>query len=192
MHRLSHFSSCPPFALLTTGFSEFRQIPDAQEVYLDQTSDLSFIFEILDRVEPKDPRDAARYARTPWGFFFLPVSNHGRFHFDSIADDNSATSSTVNEILVPKNQPVSPPHTPTPIVLHGAQSVSKFNMTKDDIVDVYLALYRLTELPHDIVFTLNMPLTTSTNESVIQTMKEMFGSMAESLIIKDFGLFGSA
>jgi len=37
-----------------------------------------------------------------------------------------------------------------------------------------------------------MPLTTSTNESVIQTMKEMFGSMAESLIIKDFGLFGSA
>jgi Ran-interacting Mog1 protein len=97
----------------------------------------------------------------------------------------------VEEIDVPKDQRESPPHTPKPILLEGVQQVAKFNNTEPDRVKVYLALYRLSEIPHDIVFLLNVPMTDSTDELVIQEIKKMFGSIASSLIIEDFGLFGA-
>ena len=57
------------FVCITTDSynSDLRQIPDAQEVFLDRNSDMSFIFEVLDRVEPTDPKDAARYI-VLWSF----------------------------------------------------------------------------------------------------------------------------
>jgi len=56
------FAWFPPCAPLATDrcFRDLRQVPDAQEVFLDRNSDMSFIFEILNRVEPEDPSDAAR------------------------------------------------------------------------------------------------------------------------------------
>lgn len=60
MPRMSNI--LPALTLPLTRISDLRQIPDAQEVFLEQQSDISYIFEILDRVEPIDPREAAMYA----------------------------------------------------------------------------------------------------------------------------------
>jgi Ran-interacting Mog1 protein len=97
----------------------------------------------------------------------------------------------VEKIDVPEEQRVSPPHTPKPILLEGVQRVAKFNKTELDNVKIYLALYRLSEIPHDIVFTLNMPMTDSIDDQGLQIIKEMFRSIASSLIIEDFALFGA-
>lgn len=153
--------------------SDMRQVPDAQEVFLDRNSDMSIIFEILDRVEPADLDEAAR------------------FHFDSIAHDSSAQSSTVDDVRIPDEQRQAPPHTPKPILLEGVQQVAKFNRTQLDNVKIFLALYRLTELPHDIVFVLNVPLTASTNTQFLQLIRSMFADAASSLVIEDFALFGT-
>jgi hypothetical protein len=97
----------------------------------------------------------------------------------------------VEEVDVPEDQRVSPPHTPKPILLEGIQRVAKFNKTELDTVKIYLALYRLSEIPHDIVFTLNMPMTESTDDLIMQRIKDMFRNIASSLIIEDFALFGA-
>jgi len=97
----------------------------------------------------------------------------------------------VEKVDVPEDQRVSPPHTPKPILLEGVQRVAKFNKTEPDNVKIYLALYRLSEIPHDIVFTLNIPMTDSTDDQAIQMLKDMFESISSSLIIEDFALFGA-
>lgn len=59
-----------------------------------------------------------------------------------------------------------------------------------------MALYRLTELPHDIVFTLNVPREMRDDENEDseeqEAIKTMFVSAARSLKIVDFGLFPQA
>ncbi|KAG8866317.1 hypothetical protein FRC20_008819 [Serendipita sp. 405] len=150
--------------------SDLRQIPDAQEVFLDPNSDINYIFEVLDRVEPTDPEEAAK------------------FHFDSIAQDSSAESYEVQTVYVSEQQGSSA-DTPAPILLTGTQKVAKFNRTDLDDVFVLLALFRLTGKPHDIVFVLNVPATATTTNINLDVTKQAFSAMANSLKIVDFGLF---
>jgi hypothetical protein len=93
-------------------------------------------------------------------------------------------------------QKLSPPNTPEPIIVDGTQTVSKFNKPKKYKVRIFMALYRLTELPHDIVFTLNVPREMSEDENEDnkehEAIKSMFESAARSLKIVDFGLFPQA
>lgn len=42
--------------------SQLRQVPDTQEVFLYPDSDVSIIAEILERVEPSDFSEAAKFA----------------------------------------------------------------------------------------------------------------------------------
>lgn len=87
-------------------------------------------------------------------------------------------------------QQSSPPNTPYPIILDGIQTVSKFNKPKKFKVRILMALYRLTELPHDVVFTLNVPREPSTGTTEdSERIKSMFEAAARSLKIVDFGLF---
>lgn len=46
-------------------YSQLRQVPDTQEVFLYPDSDVSIIVEILERVEPSDFSEAARFASRP-------------------------------------------------------------------------------------------------------------------------------
>ena len=41
-------------------YSDFRQVPDTQEVLLFPNSDISLIVEILEKVAPSGPKDAAK------------------------------------------------------------------------------------------------------------------------------------
>ncbi|PVG00199.1 Mog1p/PsbP-like protein [Serendipita vermifera] len=151
--------------------SDLRQIPDAQEVFLDPKSDVNFIFEVLDRVEPEDAKEAAK------------------FHFDSIAEDSEAVGGEIHEVIVPEMNVRSPPQTPNPILLDGSQQVAKFNKAERDDVRVFLAVYRLTEKANDVVFVMNYPLRSTDSEESLTKAKELFRKCAESLQILDFDLF---
>lgn len=46
---------------------EIRQVPDTQEVYVAVDSDVSFIVEVLERVDPPNANEAVRSAPSIYG-----------------------------------------------------------------------------------------------------------------------------
>ena len=113
-----------------------------------------------------------------------------RFHFDSLAHDNSATES---KMLSVETSTEARGQTPAPILLHGTQSVLKFNSTTADEVTIFLALYRVDSKKVYLVMTMNVPTKTSDGGAVnadgLAAAKHDFGVAATSLNIVDFGLF---
>ncbi|CAE6414849.1 unnamed protein product [Rhizoctonia solani] len=158
-----------------TDASDLRQVPDTQEVFLAPDSEVSIIFEILERVAPDDPIEVAK------------------FHFDSISHDNNAVSSTVETVNVPDQQPNST----SPIklsVLQGTQLVPKFNRTHPDTVKILLAVYRVVEKDTDLVLTFNVPVQAEKLGSAVDAegakrWLDIYEAAVPSLKIVDFGLF---
>ncbi|EJD05999.1 Mog1p/PsbP-like protein [Fomitiporia mediterranea MF3/22] len=155
--------------------STVRQVPDTQEVFFSPTSDVSYIIEILQRVEPDDPTEAAK------------------FHFDSLAHDNDALSSSVSSVIVPDDYKPDAPGTPSPILLDGSQKVTKFNRQTPDDVRILLAVYRVASKGVDIVLSANLPIAKETGggltEADFNIANDAFLNAARSLKIIDFGLF---
>ncbi|KAI0062237.1 Mog1p/PsbP-like protein [Artomyces pyxidatus] len=152
--------------------SDLRQIPDTQEVLLYPDSDVSIILEILERVQSNDHTDAAK------------------FHFESLAHDNSALSSSVGEVAIIPNDRED--LTPSPVVLYGSQVVKKFNRERGDDVRILLALYRVEEKQVDLVLSMNIPMRSeagATSDQEFLASKEVFDTAVRSLRIVDFGLF---
>lgn len=119
-----------------------------------------------------------------------------RFHFNSLAHDNDATSSEVVEVKSLGVQPNAPPHaadTPPPTLCDGWQEVAKYNRTAPDKVEIMLAVYRLEAQNIDVVLSVNLPHVladgTRTPEHIITGIKSSFLAVAQSLSIVDFGLF---
>jgi hypothetical protein len=166
-------------------------VPDTQEVFLYPNSGTSIIIEVLERVAADDDNEAARH-----------VSNHfeeskalintlpDRFHFESLAHDNSAISSTVLKVDI---CPTVQGETPSPIVLHGTQSVPKFNSTTPDEVHILIALYRIRSKNVDLIMSMNIPTRTvddgAVGEDDVLAAQRDFNAAATSLKIVDFGLF---
>ncbi|PIL23805.1 hypothetical protein GSI_13556 [Ganoderma sinense ZZ0214-1] len=153
--------------------SDLRQVPDTQEVFLFPNSGISIIIEVLKSVSASDIREAAGV------------------HFDSLAYDNDATSKNVHQIEEVANG--SDGATPNPVVLHGTQSVQKFNSKTTDDVRILLALFRVKEKDIDLVMTMNVPMTSAdggaVNESDWMVAKGVFDTAAKSLHIVNYGLF---
>ncbi|CAE6355715.1 unnamed protein product [Rhizoctonia solani] len=158
-----------------TDASDLRQVPDTQEVFLATDSEVSIIFEILERVAPDDPIEVAK------------------FHFDSLAHDNNAESSTVETV----NTPTQQLNSASPIklsVLQGTQLVPKFNRTHPDTVKILMAVYRVIEKDIDLVMTFNVPVKTEKLGSAVDAegakrWLEVYEAAVPSLNIVDFGLF---
>ncbi|KAF9009338.1 Mog1p/PsbP-like protein [Cyathus striatus] len=150
-----------------------RQIPDTQEVFMYKESDVSIIVEILQRVEPSTYDDAIK------------------FHFDSLAEDNSAASAQVHDIFVIPNDREDA--TPSAIVLLGLQMVSKFNSATLDEVLIFMALFRIEEKATDIVVTFNAPKGSSDGryigEERINKIKSQFDTFVRTFSIMNFDLF---
>lgn len=115
-----------------------------------------------------------------------------RYHFGAIAHDNDALSSSVDEVNeIPYNRGVE---IPSIIILRGRQSVKKFNKTSVDDLRILVALYRLKGQGVDLVLSFNFPM--SAGEGITRTeeeynnAKETFLSIAASLYVVDFSLFG--
>jgi hypothetical protein len=113
-----------------------------------------------------------------------------RFHFDSLAHDNSAASSSVESVTtIPNNRGEE---TPSPIFLRGNQLVPKFNSTVPDTICVLLAVFRVEEKNADLVLSMNVPLLTAEgkiDDAEYQGAQRDFETAVESLRILDFGLF---
>ncbi|THH14707.1 hypothetical protein EW146_g5653 [Bondarzewia mesenterica] len=163
-------------ALLPPGIvdaSLFRQIPDNQEIFLYPNSSISIVVEILQRAEPNDLCEAVK------------------FHFDSLAQDNSAQMSSVSEVTILES---TGDNTPSPVILHGRQLVSKFNQVNADDVRILMALYRVETKGVDVMLTMNVPVTAASDSGAVgeegfNAVKGDFESVARSLRIVDVGLF---
>ncbi|KAF9466385.1 hypothetical protein BDZ94DRAFT_1251830 [Collybia nuda] len=153
--------------------SDLRQIPNTQEVFMYPDSSISIIVEILEKVEPLHFNDAIR------------------FHFDSLAHDNTAVSATVDDVSVIPNDRGD--DTPSAAVLSGIQSVRKFNQPTPDTVQILMALYRVERKNVDLVVTFNIPTQSNDGGAVgsqgLETAKSHFYSFVQSLHIVDYGLF---
>jgi len=114
-----------------------------------------------------------------------------RFHFDSLAHDNSAESQEVEGIALIQKSSLD--GTPTPIALEGLQQICKFNHTIADKVKIYMALFRVDAKDIDLVVTFNVPLESLDGEAVgfsgEQKAKAGFRIFIETLHIVDYGLF---
>ncbi|KAK4703590.1 hypothetical protein P7C70_g2627, partial [Phenoliferia sp. Uapishka_3] len=161
--------------------SELRQVPDSQEVWLDNDSNLSFILEVVQLVTESgavDDLDAAL-----------------RFHFNSLAHDNTALSATISSISLPTNfNNSSNTSIPTfgPATLSGRQTVSKFNLPPEraDVVLVLMALWRLPSKNTDLVLCVNFPVSEEGGPEIDSTTaKKVFADAAHRLAIVDYGLF---
>jgi hypothetical protein len=67
----------PPFLLQLTG-SNFRDVPDNQEVFVSNLSETSLIFDILERVD-------------------VPDNAAAEFHFDALAVDNEVDDDDIDD-----------------------------------------------------------------------------------------------
>ncbi|KAJ1980642.1 hypothetical protein H4R33_005427 [Dimargaris cristalligena] len=165
--------------------SEYRPVPDHQEVFATDTNDQSIIFEIFDKADISD-RESARY------------------HFDELAVMNKASS---KEIITDEPIPdESVPDLPSTAVCHmvaGTQMVSKYNESVDkaaNCVLIYVAVIRLHEFHTDIVISMNHPMIISPESSSSKAMEAdtntkvslaSFKHILETFKIADFRLFGN-
>ncbi|KAI8967012.1 hypothetical protein BDF20DRAFT_917963 [Mycotypha africana] len=166
--------------------SQFRQIPDNQEVFVDMNTQQSLIFELLEEVD-------AHKNEIP------------KFHFQQLAEDNEATDATV--ISIEKLQPESVSSTISSerteiYILQGEQKIAKFNEEGAcNTVEIFLAVVRLTQVATDFVISINAPVSlapgSSEQKSInqsnsvtnIATVKQEIKAIVEGLQIKDWGLF---
>ncbi|KAF8352361.1 Mog1p/PsbP-like protein, partial [Amanita rubescens] len=114
--------------------SDFRQVPDTQEVFMYPDSEISIIVEILQSVEPAGGIEAVRY------------------HFSALAHDNDAKHTDILH-----TRKIERDSKPPVFVLHGEQHIQKFNAAELDRVCILMALYRIEEKKADLVVTFNVP-----------------------------------
>ncbi|CED85598.1 RAN guanine nucleotide release factor [Phaffia rhodozyma] len=158
--------------------SDIRQVPDTQEVFLAHDSELSYIIEILEAVESDECAGAIK------------------FHFDSLAHDNTALSSTITSIDSPSSLstesavkfsdfPPSPPNQPTVVTLCGNQVVQKFGKKElEGEVVIFMAVWRIQGKNTDIVFTINCP-----EPSFRQAAEQAFRAAVPMFKVNDWNLF---
>ncbi|GAA5931682.1 Ran GTPase-binding protein MOG1 [Sporobolomyces koalae] len=163
--------------------SDLRQVPDTQEVFLAPDSDLSLIVEVLELVTEQGAADSLEAAI--------------KFHFASLAHDNTALSSEIETIELPgpSTAPTdsSQPTVQGPTVVTGVQTVSKFNRPAEeaDTVLIQFALWRIPSKNADVTLCVNYPVKMGeTGETRDPTeAKTVFEEAVRSFAIKDFGLF---
>ena len=114
-----------------------------------------------------------------------------RFHFDSVALDNSAQFAEVEGIFEILNDRGD--DTPPAIVLKGVQLVPKFNSTVADQVRIMMAVFRVESKAVDVVVTFNIPVVSVDGGAVgnegVTTSETDFDTFVRSFRIIDFGLF---
>ncbi|PWY99144.1 Mog1p/PsbP-like protein [Testicularia cyperi] len=170
-------------AELPTGFidaSDFRQVPDNQEVLVRDDSDVSLIVEVLQLATDEGAGES--------------LDNAVRFHFGSLAHDNSASSSQIETVELPASAyETVATATPAPAILTGTQVVKKFGKQSEpeETVRIYLALWRLTDKNIDLVMSLNQPIRTQngTSDTMVMDPASTFLTAARSLQIQDWSLF---
>lgn len=111
-----------------------------------------------------------------------------RFHFDSLAHDNSAESSTIEVGPAVFEGRAEEDGLPPAITLSGVQKVTKYNKTTVDEVRILLGLFRIPSNGVDLVVSFNVP-TSSSDGGEFASIEQDFNVLVKSLRIVDYGLF---
>ncbi|KAK0564310.1 hypothetical protein OC861_004359 [Tilletia horrida] len=157
--------------------SDFRHVPDTQEVWVSPDTsaegEISFILEVLEHVEPERPEDAIK------------------FHFEALAEDNSAESHSVDRIWT-SSTPSTSAQTPSPTLLAGTQSVRKYGRQSaaPAPVQIYVALWRYPQRKTDLVMSFNVAGVASSTSAQQAAVLATFERAASSLALVDANLFG--
>ncbi|KAF9896007.1 hypothetical protein BX616_008324 [Lobosporangium transversale] len=170
--------------------SQFREVPDHQEVFVNADEDQSVIVEILEMVDTADDACAA-------------------YHYQQLAEDNDAEdSSVVQSVSVLSNSEL--PQWPIEAKLYlllGQQRIAKYNERQTraiggdarNLVQIMMVVIRLPLQQTDIVISYNVPLQISEISSSrevahagdIQEAELWFRTLLGSFQVKNWGLFGS-
>lgn len=177
-------------------------MPDNQEVFVRDDSDISLIVEVLQLANGEGAgenlENAVRYVG------LIAAHSHidpmlilpsilsfecDRFHFSSLAHDNAASSSTVLETDIPSSQ-IEPPATPSPARLTGTQMIRKFGKASEpeEQVTIRVALWRLPSKQIDLVLSVNES-SKSQDHPQSSSAQAAFQLAASSLQIRDWNLF---
>lgn len=150
-------------------------MPDNQEVFVRDDSDISLIVEVLQLANDEGAGEN--------------LENAVRFHFSSLAHDNAASSSTVLETDIPSSQ-IEPPATPSPARLTGTQMIRKFGKASEpeEQVTIRVALWRLPSKQIDLVLSVNES-SKSQDHPQSSSAQAAFQLAASSLQIRDWNLF---
>ncbi|KAK4686022.1 hypothetical protein P7C73_g4113, partial [Tremellales sp. Uapishka_1] len=177
---------------LTFPPSDVRQIPDTQEVFLSPITETSLIVEVLQMVEEGPAKDDLWEA--------------AKYHFNSLAHDNAALSSTITSASpaypIPSvQQSTAAPSTPRPIVISGQQTIHKYSYDPTgaprpghatDIPDhvwIGLALWRVWVggKKADLICSVNIKLEGGDDERI--SVEDWWTRAVAGLQIMDYGLF---
>eukprot|EP01132_Coremiostelium_polycephalum_P004887 gene4887-6095_t len=165
--------------------SQYRQVPDHQEVFVDEHTEQSVIIELLERQPVSDQESLS-------------------FHYNVICEEAGILPEKrilVNSrAITTKEMPNFPDSFPKYLLL-AQQKVAKFNETAENTINVYMAIVRLERAKTDLLITLNEAIEISPESSSINAVKtttpssdhtlieSLFLSILNSFKIKDYGLF---
>jgi hypothetical protein len=172
--------------------SDFRPVPDHQEVFSDGSNDQSLVFEILE------------YGRN--------LSDPGTFYFEDLAQANQSIEGSAGveskEIQLEKYAPVLFSQNRPNIrawLCTGRMAVQKFQDTQAvNKVHVHLAVIRIPDKDTDILISLNTPVFIHEQSSsakyseagymshdTIEQADALFATVLQTYTILDWSLFGS-
>lgn len=169
-----------------TDISDFRPIPDHQEVFADGSLDQSLVVEILEQ-QPEGDASAAAY------------------FFHDLATNNEAPHSQIDDttVLGPTDMP-GVPEGCFKSLLVGQQVVSKGRQGSSALnkIQVALCVVRLPQQVTDLLITLNTPIFISEHSAAAEhagagfkgahlTAPLLFRQMLKTFKIVDWSLFGA-
>ncbi|KAF6263329.1 hypothetical protein COO60DRAFT_455417 [Scenedesmus sp. NREL 46B-D3] len=169
--------------------SDFRPVPDHQEVWADGASDQSIVVEIAEHSD-------------------VPDSNVGRFMFDDLAVANEASSSSIADIKQLGTAEVPHIQQGTYICfVSGTQQACKgrdAGLDRANTVQLLLCIIRLPQHSSDLLVTVNAPSYISPSSSAAQhadaqgqqaaaagQAAAVMQGVLRSLKVQDWGLFGA-
>eukprot|EP00026_Physarum_polycephalum_P016509 Phypoly_transcript_17428.p1 GENE.Phypoly_transcript_17428~~Phypoly_transcript_17428.p1 ORF type:complete len:211 (+),score=44.02 Phypoly_transcript_17428:57-689(+) len=164
--------------------STFREVPSHQEVFVDVTTDQSFVVELLDLADT------------------VPDKESAAFHYNTLAEDNGVRPGESRVIQTSEAPADLLPHFDPAVyksILYGQQKVAKFKETAENLVNIYMCLIRLQEQSTDLMITLNEPIAIDPNSSSAPVVEQptnpaltqqVFTHALKTLFIKDLSLFG--
>ncbi|XP_033724677.1 ran guanine nucleotide release factor-like [Pecten maximus] len=162
--------------------SNFREIPDHQEVFTHSSTDQSIIIEILEFVQ--EPDDVAL-----------------KTHYEDLVRDNDVSEGdhVILEAAEMPTHKLAMSQCSSARYVLGQQKVSKFKEDFKNTINIHMGLFRILEFTTDILVTFNDPVMinslSSSNQAVATNVDrwsvEQFQQLLTTLTINDTGLFGA-
>jgi hypothetical protein len=214
--RSSTSRSDPDDKTLTTGRSKIRQVPDNQEVWIDQDGYTSVIFELTERVGPSgsspevDGRAITHHLEDMVGSDIdsVKIWNTAGTDFSRLEYVGASIPQTTNMQTIPvRTDMFTSRSTKVPAYTLIATQTPRVTQSRDsssapDFTAIIMTLVRLERVKTDVLITINVPhIKGEYNEDDVDLelgkQGKMIGDAVEhsariwqSFNVKDWGLFG--